>query len=183
MNDSIAPDLSADYRQSSFREKMLEHVFVAELLQEAWFRCGRTLEVLHSEVDSSGYDVVLEFNGVIRHAQLKSSREGATTAVLPINTALATKPSGCVVWMFYSRQPGAHRAHLSYRFFGGRPGEPLPSLGDRVAKHTKANAEGVKLPRPGIRVIGKADFSPVMDLPALMDRLFGPVAILKESAR
>lgn len=45
-------DPTADYRESSFREKMLEHVFVSELLQEAWFRYGMTIEVLHSEVDS-----------------------------------------------------------------------------------------------------------------------------------
>ena len=50
---------------------MLEHVFVSELLQEAWFRYGMTIEVLHSEVDSAGYDIVLEFGGVIRHVQLK----------------------------------------------------------------------------------------------------------------
>ena len=54
-------------------------------------------------------------------------------------------------------------------------GEPLPSLGDRVAKDTKANAEGVQLPRPGIRVIGKSNFDPNLDLPALMNALFGPV--------
>ncbi len=175
MEDFVVPDPRVDYLESSFREKMLEHVFVAELLQEAWFRYGRTIEVLRSEVDSSGYDLVLEFNGVIRHVQLKGSREGAATARMPINTALAAKPSGCVVWMIYSRQPGEYRARLSYRFFGGRPGDQLPSLGDRVAKHTKANAQGVKLPRPEMRVVGKASFGPNLDLPALMDALFGPV--------
>lgn len=175
MNDGTGHDASAEYRESSFREKMLEHVFVAEVLQEVWFRWGQTLEVLHSEVDSAGYDLVLAFNGIIRHVQLKSSKQDATTANLRINIALAEKPSGCVVWMFYSELLGVHRARLCYRFFGGDPGEPLPSLGERVAKHSKGNAQGVKLPRPDIRLIGKGVFTPPMDLPTLMGRLFGPI--------
>lgn len=63
-------DATADYRESSFREKMLEHIFISEVLQEAWLKYGRTIEVLRSGVDSSGYDLVLEYNSIVRHVQL-----------------------------------------------------------------------------------------------------------------
>ena len=105
MDDITAPDPTADNHESSSREKMLEHVFVSELLQEAWFRYGRTLEVLRSEVDSAGYDLVLEFNGVIRHVQLKSSRRGRrpqfslSTLPLPRNPVVAwcgCSTAGCL---------------------------------------------------------------------------------------
>jgi hypothetical protein len=42
-----------------------------------WRNGARDIEVLKSEVDRGGYDVVLESNGVIRHIQLKSSFRGS----------------------------------------------------------------------------------------------------------
>jgi hypothetical protein len=177
MNATTAHDITADYRQSTFREKMLEHVFVSELLQEAWLRHGRTIEVLRSEVDSAGYDIVLEYNGFVRHVQLKSSWYGAATARHAINVKLAEKPGGCVVWLFYHEHPETFRVSLTYRFFGGEPGEPLPPLGEMIAKHSKGNAQGVKTERPGLRIVAKAAFSAEMNLTELMERLFGPVAL------
>ena len=172
-------DSTADYRESNFREKMLEHVFVSELLQEAWFRYGMTIEVLHSEVDSAGYDLVLEFGGVIRHVQLKSSRADAKTARQTINMALAQKPSGCVVWVLYRTRADGCRVELSYRFFGNGSGEPLPSLQDRkIARHTKANAQGIKAERPALRVLTRADFSAELSLAELMVSLFGEQMIV-----
>jgi len=169
-------DATADYRESSFREKMLEHVFISEVLQETWLRHGRTIEVLRSEVDSSGYDLVLEYNGIVRHVQLKGSRADSATALQKVNTNLAEKPSGCVVWLLYRQNTCLYRVELAYRFFGSGPGHPLPSLGKyKVARHTKANARGIKAERPAHRVIPKVDFSHEMDLTELMERLFGPI--------
>lgn len=74
----LARDETFDYRESSFREKLLEHVFVSELLQEAWLGRRQTMEVLRSEVDAAGYDLVLECGGTIRYVQLKGSRAEVT---------------------------------------------------------------------------------------------------------
>lgn len=167
---SKPPDLDTDH--SSFREKMLEHAFVSELLQEAWFRYRKTMEVLRAEVDSSGYDLVLEFGGVLRHVQLKSSRADAKTAKQKLSTKLAEKPSGCVVWIVYREDPSRARVSLRYRFFGEAPGAPLPELGDSVAKHSKGNALGVKTERPGLRTVGINKFSEELDLQQLFRRLF-----------
>jgi hypothetical protein len=122
------------------------------MLQEAWFRFGQTVEVLRSEVDASGYDVVLECNGVIRHVQLKMSRADSRAASQKVHLQLAGKPSGCIVWLI--RHPGGdHRPRLTYRYFRGGPGEPLPSLDAfRVAKHVKgalAGREGGAAQHPG----------------------------------
>ena len=50
-------------RYSAFFAQMTEHVFIAELLQEAYYAFGKRVEVLRSEVDAYGYDLALECNG------------------------------------------------------------------------------------------------------------------------
>jgi hypothetical protein len=65
---------ASHYLQSSLREKLLEHLFIGELVQELWKQGRRDIEILRGEIDFAGYDLVLECNGVLRHVQLKSSR-------------------------------------------------------------------------------------------------------------
>ena len=122
----MTQDKSARYLKSNFYEQLVEHAFISELLQEAWFRYGKTVEVLRSEIDSSGYDLLLECNGVIRYVQFKNSIAGSKTAYQKINIALAEKPSGCVVWLMREEDEDTCRVKLRYLFFGNPPGEPLP---------------------------------------------------------
>lgn len=165
---------STRYRMSTFYEQLVEHVFIAELLQDAWFGFHKVVEVLRSEIDAAGYDLVLECDGVIRHVQLKTSTVGGRTAQQNVNIALAEKPSGCVLWIVRDEDHQTNRMRLTYRFFGGAPGEPLPSLdGFRVGRHTKGNAEGLKAERPSIRVISKGQFVAVRTTQELLGVLFG----------
>lgn len=64
---------------SSAREKVLEHLFVGDLLRCLWRRGIRNMEVLRAEVDMGGYDLVLEANRVLRYVQLKSSHRCSAT--------------------------------------------------------------------------------------------------------
>lgn len=162
------------YMKSVFCEQIVEHLFISEVLQEAYYYYGKTVEVLRAEVDASGYDVVLECNDVLRHVQLKTSRRESKTARQKVNIALAAKPSGCIVWIVRSEDFESCRASLSYLFFGGASGVPLPSLdGFKVATHTKGNSEGVKKERAAIRVIPKAKFTPIATTRELVAVLFG----------
>ena len=174
MTDPITINADDASLKSTFYEQLVEHVFVSEVLQEAWYFYGRTVEVLRSEVDASGYDVVFECNGVLRHVQLKTSRYDSKTARQKVNIALASKPSGCVVWIVREEDLNQCRARLSYLYFGSTSGHPLPSLdGFKIATHTKGNAEGVKKARAAIRVIPKAKFAPVATTRELVGILFG----------
>ena len=170
----------SDYLESSFREKLLEHVFVAEILQEAWLGRGQTVEVLRAEVDSSGYDLVLECNGVIRYVQLKGSRADAKTSRQTVNVKLADKPGGCIIWLLYQKEADAPRVKLDYLFYGAGPGDRLPALGEKAGRHTKANAKGYKAERPNSRVVTKSRFRPAGDVSQLMDWLFGGDAVQKQ---
>ena len=174
MTDELAINSDDAFLKSTFYEQFVEHVFISEVLQEVWYYYGKTVEVLRSEVDASGYDVVFECNGVLRHVQLKTSRHGSKTARQKVNRALESKPSGCVVWIVRTEDLKNCRASLSYMFFGGESRMPLPSLeGFKVATHTKGNAEGVKKERAAIRVIPKARFTPIATTRELVAVLFG----------
>lgn len=143
MSEQPDTDSSADVdgvAHSSALEKIIELAFLSDLTQEAWFGRRQIVDVMHSSVDAFGHDVVLECGSVLRHVQLKARRAGAMTSRYKINTKLGERPSGCVVLIDWHLGSESDRINLSYRWFGGEPGLPLPPLGDRIAKHSKANA-------------------------------------------
>src|SRR5882757_6651274 len=94
------PDAS-HYADSSAREKLVEHVFLGELLRGLWRKNVRDLEILRPEVDSGGYDLALECRGIIRHVQLKSSFTGAKRVAITANVKLTDRPSGCILWIYF----------------------------------------------------------------------------------
>lgn len=95
--------------------------------------------------------------------------QGGRTASVPINTRLASKPSACVIWMSYDPET---LDIAGWRWFGGLAGKPLPDLGDRKARHTRANAQGVKAGRPGVRILPARKFDRIGSIAELTDRLF-----------
>lgn len=154
---------------STFREKLIEHLFIGELLKHAW-KSGNAIEVSKPEVDNSGYDIVLESNQFLRHVQLKSSYIGGRTSTQKIHLSLAAKPSGCVVWIYFHQQTLDLGPFL---YFGNVAGNPLSSIENhRIAKHTKGNKDGVKTKRPNLRIINKGSFDRVETIEELYHRLF-----------
>ena len=91
------PPDPAHYSESSARENLIEHVFLGELLRGLWRKNIRDLEVLRPEVDSGGYDLALEFRGLTRHVQLKSSYRGARRAEVTASVKLLERPSACIL--------------------------------------------------------------------------------------
>jgi hypothetical protein len=158
------------YLKSSFREKLIEHLFVGELLKRSWQGGECSLEIATPEVDDLGFDLIAEENGIIRHIQLKASHLQAKAAKQKVHIALSKKPSGCVVWVWFNENTLELGPFL---FFGGVAGEPLPSMdGFRVAKHTKGNKDGVKAERPEIRDIPKGKFRKFKSVQEIYDALF-----------
>ena len=156
---------------SSYRERLLEHLFIGELLKISWVSGNCELEVSKPEVDRSGYDVIVEANGIIRHMQLKTSFIGSSTKSQKIHVSLGNKPSGCVVLIHFDKDSLRLGPYL---FFGGNPGEPLPSLANhKVAKHTKGNSQGLKAERPNIRTVPNSSFIKIGNIEQLYVQLFG----------
>ena len=162
---------SQHFRHSSFREKLIEHLLIGELLKHSWRNGDCSLEISRPEVDRAGYDLVAEHGGCLRHIQLKGARKEAKTAKQKVYVGLAEKPSGCVVWAFLDDNSLTLGPFL---FFGGSPGQPLPDLKSfSVAKHTKGNAQGVKAERLNHREVPKRHFEPLDTIEELWLKLFG----------
>ena len=121
-------------------------------------------------MDSQGYDLIAEENGIIRHIQLKAAHLEAKARKQKVHIALSSKPSGCIVWVYFNKETMKLGPFL---FFGSSPGRPLPSLeGFKVAKHTKADAEGVKAERSEIRDIPRGKFAKYDTVEQIYEQLF-----------
>lgn len=175
-----SPDKSATtgtdishYIHSTLRERIVEHVFIGEALRRLWKRGALDVEVLRSEFDAGGYDLVMSHRKIVRHIQFKSVTEAGKAARVKVSLKLMEKPSGCVIWIVVSPEDLQIN---SYRWFGAPPGEPLPDIsGLKVGKHTKGNSAGTKLERAGHRIVPMSKFSELPDMDAVLDRLFGPL--------
>jgi hypothetical protein len=164
---------SNHYLHSVLRERIVEHVFVGDVLRQLWLRGVTDVEVLRSEFDAGGYDLVMGHEKVVRHVQFKTVSVDGKAARVSINMRLAEKPSGCVIWIVVNPD----LSFDSYLWFGGLPGQPLPDIsGFKVTKHTKGNAEGIKLERPNHRIIPRGSFERITKLDVLLERMFGELS-------
>ncbi len=161
----------SDSLHSSRREKLVEHVFVGEILRTLWCAGVHEVDVLRAETDAAGYDIVIEVGSVARHIQLKSSARNAKTSRQNVNLALGRKLSGCVLWIMFDPSTLELGPFL---WFGESPGKPLRDItGFPIAKHTKGNIKGKKTERKNIRVINKGKFKKVESISAVVTELFG----------
>lgn len=160
-----------DSTLSVHREKAAEHIFLGELSRRLLATVGQGPEILRAEHDSFGYDVVLEFAGVIRHVQFKLMRKGGRNADVGVKTALAAKPGGCVLWIILDETDFSLGP---FGWLGGRVGEPLPDLGEKPVFHTKRDSEGRRGVRPGLRALGRKRFTWLTDIDDVIEAMFGP---------
>jgi hypothetical protein len=89
---------AAHFQNSTLRERIVEHVFVGDALRTLWRQGIVDVEILRSEFDAHGYDLVMARGRIVRHIQFKTgtSRRPGTVSV---SQSLAEKPSGCVIWI------------------------------------------------------------------------------------
>lgn len=169
---------ASHYLLSNLREKLLEHLFIGELVQELWKQGRRDIEILRAEIDFAGYDLVLECNDVLRHVQLKSSHLTAKTRTVNVNIALSAKPAGCVIWLRFDQ---ATLKLGPFLWLGGPPMQKLPPLGDRPAQHTRRNRMGTKPTRKSLRIVSESKFKKVATMSDLVTELFGVLSSARQS--
>ena len=144
------------YQHSTYREKLLEHIFLGELLQCGWLaNPQRRVDVVRPEVDDRGYDLLLECENVRRYIQLKSSK------IIDINQMLFDLPGACVIKISYGLAHG--RIALLYRYFGEGPGERFDF--NRT----------VRVRNPNKRRILMSQFNDNCGAPELFEQLFPQV--------
>ena len=158
-----------NFLNSTLREKIVEHLFVGELLRQLWRQGILNVEVLRSEFDSSGYDVAVSQGDIIRHIQLKTTTRDAKRRSVGVHRALAEKPSGCVLWVCVDNDLNLG----PFYWFGSALGERLPSLdGCRPSKRATANAQGIKPQRSHHVKLKRSSFTRLENIAEVMGRLF-----------
>lgn len=158
---------AAHYLLSSYREAMLEHLLIGELMRKSW---PVPLEVYKPQVDAVGVDLLLVRDGVTRAVQLKTSKIGARAGSVNVHTSLWSRPSPCVIWTLFD----ADTLELKEFLWLGEPGHPLPPVDElAMARHVKANAQGYKAFRPALRVVPKRYFKRLTSVEELLTELFG----------
>jgi hypothetical protein len=158
----------AHHRYSSLREKIVEHVFVGEALRALWRRGIYNVEVMHSEFDAHGYDLVMVRGDIVRHIQFKTSVRHKPGR-LSIGMALEGKPSGCVVWI----QVNNDLDMLCFWWLGDLPGQRLPQLGDRRTRRIGRDAQGARPMREAHRDVNGSAFRRLETVDQVLEALFG----------
>lgn len=161
-------DATAHYRHSSLRERIVEHVFVDDALRELWRLGVMDAEVLRSEFDAHGYDLVMSYRSVVRHIQFKASTRKRPYRI-SIARSLFEKPSGCVIWIGVTPD----LAMGPFYWFGGLPGKSLPKTEGLRAAKGRRNMTGRRLDRPNHVYILDSKFLRVDSLREVLRLLFG----------
>lgn len=159
-------DEKQHYENSSLRENIIEHLFIGQALRQLWNRGITTAEILRSEFDAYGYDLVISYGSLVRHVQLKS---GTSPKTVSVSSHLAQKPSGCVVFIAL----GKDLEMDAYFLFSAEPGEPLLIDGFPQAKRTTPKSDGIKPFRVNHRKVPPSKFRKHENLTSLMSALLG----------
>jgi hypothetical protein len=158
---------------SSYVETCLKHALIAALASVAWQRRpSESLQVFNSEVDDSGFDVVIGLGPHVRHIQLKQAHSAKTPAKCSVRTAFAPRPGACVVLIAHHIETLALE---SFRFFGGAPSEPMPAISGYRKSYApgRRNATGHRKVRENYRDVRvRKLFSGPHSITELFDILF-----------
>ena len=96
VNNQTIQSFLEDDRRSKLREQIVEYRFLSDL----FIYCAaqnKELELLKSEHDSFGYDIILKIDSVIKYIQLKSKKEDGSTSIWDIRKSLLENGDGTVI--------------------------------------------------------------------------------------
>ncbi len=156
---------------STLRELIIEHLFIGEALRKFWRRRITNVEVLRSEIDAFGYDLVMSRDKIVRHIQLKTMKLGGKADDVKVSLELMKKPSGCVIWIVVD--PATLNMEY-FLWFGGAPDKRLSDISDlKVARHAKGDASGEKKERKDHRLVKCSAFEKLKTLDEVLAKLFG----------
>jgi len=103
MATSLLGKNDKDFLHSSMRESIFEHKFIAAFLSYCWQQNNFEVEVLRSEIDDSGYDLVISTGNKTSYLQLKVTAEDTDTSEFPIHQKLIHKERSFILLMEYQR--------------------------------------------------------------------------------
>ena len=158
-----------DSINSTLRERIVEHAFVGDALRFLWRKGVVDVEVLRSEFDAYGYDLVMARGQIVRHIQFKTGTSKKPIDV-SVSLSLAEKPSGCVIWIRVTEDLDMG----PFFWFGGAPGKPLPPIDHhKIPLRSTHNKKGERPPRLNHRLVPNTEFIRLEKLEDVLIKLFG----------
>jgi hypothetical protein len=159
--------------RSSHRESIIEHLFIGEMLKELWKEHATQVEVLKSQVDDAGYDIVIECKRSLKsgtsipcYIQLKSAFVGSKTAKVSLSKKLTSKPHWCVIWIFFDENTLSLGPYLWFGTATGQTSSDITKF--KPTKQTRGN----KADRPGHCDVPKGKFVKLASIKNVIDKLF-----------
>ena len=150
---------------SSYIEKMIEHIFLSEILKESWVKFNIKINVLRPEVDDSGYDLILECQGISQYIQLKSTINEKT--IIPtVNSKLFKKKEFAVILIKVNKEEMIFKEYYYYA------DKNISVENLKSATKNKANTDGVKKERPNTKKIPRSKFVKLNSIPELLEKSF-----------
>ena len=173
MSLQIEADQSEIVKHRSFhsvlRERIVEHMFVSDLLRRFWFFKIFEVEILRAEFDAGGYDLAISLRGIVRYVQLKARSHGGKRRNFSIAKRLLQRVGSCVIVIDVDEALNV----IDYYWLGRCPEQNLDHVPFKTAKHSKGNSEGKKLVRPQQATVSISQFEHVSDFDFLIEKLLG----------
>jgi hypothetical protein len=164
----LSTSIDKNIHHSTLRERIVEHIFVGDVLRILWGNDITNVEVFRSEFDAHGYDLAMAQRDIVRHIQLKTGLKKPRK--ISIAVSLAEKPSGCVIWI----QITPDLKLGPFYWFGSDPGDRLPDISKfpNAIRPTR-NKKGERPIRVNYREVPLGKFERIESLPQILARLFG----------
>ena len=141
---------SAEYRKalaerSSYVEYVLVHRMVANLAGELWRRDPITpLQIFNSEVDDSGFDLVLGCGSKLRYIQVKQVHTKGAASKFSVRLDFTRMHGSRVVVVVHTEDELLINHFL---FYGGMIHEPMPSVEDNKPSITPGQTRQRRQPQ------------------------------------
>lgn len=158
--------------RSSYVENVLIHRMVAALAGELWRRDPTApFNIFNSEVDDSGFDLVLACAEKHRYIQVKQVHLNGVAVKFSVRLEFTRLPGSCVVVIVHTE---SELKIDHFLFFGASASDPMPNVEtERVAVSTvKRGEDGKKRIRPHYRDIPRKKFKGPLNTSQLLDALF-----------
>ncbi len=168
---------SAQYRKalaerSSYVENVLVHRMVASLAGELWRRDPTTpLHIFNSEVDDSGFDLVLGCGSKLRYIQVKQVHARGAASKFSVRLDFTRMPGSCIVVVVHTEDELLVDHFL---FYGGAVHEPMPSVEENKPSILpgKRGIDGHRKTRQHYRDVKRNKFRGPLTTAELLNALF-----------
>lgn len=158
--------------RSSYVENILVHRMVASLAGELWRRDPtRPLHIFNSEVDDSGFDLVLGCDTQLRYIQVKQVHSQGAARKFSIRLDFSRMLGSCIIVIVHTE----HDLMIDhFLFYGGASDEAMSSVEEnkRSIVPGKRDIDGKRKTRQHYRDVKRNKFKGPLAAAELLDALF-----------